>query len=101
RERRLMFSALKPFTARPKRIADSTARLFKTGRTPGNAISTAHAWVLGGAPNAVDAPENIFERVLNCACVSRPMTISHFIGGLNIYPGGSLGMPVGNVRGLV
>jgi len=47
-------------TARPKRIARSTAPVFSTGRTPGNAISTPQAWVLGSAPKAVDAPEKIF-----------------------------------------
>ncbi|HEX9673219.1 MAG TPA: hypothetical protein VGA12_07260 [Burkholderiales bacterium] len=41
-------------------------------------MSTAHACVLGAAPNAVDAAENIFERVLSCAWVSSPMTISQF-----------------------
>jgi hypothetical protein len=34
-----------------------------TGSTPGSAMSTALACVLGAAPNAVDAPENIFEAV--------------------------------------
>ena len=44
-------------------MAHSTARLFSTGSTPGSAMSTAHACVLGGAPNAVEAPENIFDCV--------------------------------------
>jgi len=57
-----MFFGSPPFTARPKSIARSTAALFATGSTPGNAISTAFAWVLGGAPNAVEPPENIFGR---------------------------------------
>jgi hypothetical protein len=34
---------------------------------------------LGAAPNAVDAPEKIFDFVESWACVSSPMTISHFI----------------------
>jgi hypothetical protein len=54
-ERRLMA----PLTASPKRIACSTAARFTTGRTPGKAMSTADAWVLGGAPKAVAAPEKI------------------------------------------
>src|SRR5512134_478135 len=78
-ERRLMFAGLLPFTASPKRTAFATASRFATGRVPGSARSTAHACVLGAAPNAVDAPENIFERVLSCAWVSSPMTISHFL----------------------
>src|SRR5688572_22415520 len=66
-------------TAIPKRIARSTAPLFNTGKTPGNAISTAHAWALGVDPKAVEAPEKIFDCVESCACVSSPMTTSHFI----------------------
>jgi hypothetical protein len=58
-ERRLIVAPI----ARPKRIARSTAPLFATGSTPGSAMSTALAWVLGGAPKAVDAPENIFDPV--------------------------------------
>src|SRR5690348_12622365 len=68
-----------PPTARPKRMARSTAPLLSTGSTPGSARSTAEACVLGGAPNAVDAPEKIFDAVDSCACVSSPMTTSHFM----------------------
>ena len=68
-----------PPTASPKRMARSTAPRFTTGSTPGSAISTALACVLGGAPNAVDAPENIFDAVESCAWVSSPMTISQFM----------------------
>src|SRR5258706_12229328 len=57
-------------------MARSSAPLLRTGRTPGSARSTADACELGGAPNAVDAPEKIFDAVLSCACVSNPMTIS-------------------------
>src|SRR5918996_5082533 len=68
-----------PFTARPKRIACSTAPRLSTGRTPGSARSTADAWVLGGAPKAVDAPEKILAAVRSCACVSTPTTTSQVI----------------------
>ena len=51
--------------------------LLSTGKTPGKARSTAHACVFGAAPNAVAAPEKIFETVANCACVSIPITTSH------------------------
>ena len=50
-------------TASPNRIARSTAPRFATGSTPGSAMSTALACVFGAAPNAVDAPEKIFDRV--------------------------------------
>ena len=52
-----------PPTASPNRMARSTAAALATGSTPGSAISTALACVFGGAPNAVDAPENIFDTV--------------------------------------
>ena len=74
-----MFVALLPFTASPKRTAYATASRFATGSTPGSAMSTAHACVLGAAPNAVAAPENIFDFVESWACVSSPMTVSHFM----------------------
>jgi hypothetical protein len=48
-------------TANPKRMAQATASRFITGNTPGNAISIMWACVLGAAPNAVDAGENIFD----------------------------------------
>src|SRR5690348_13225050 len=68
-----------PPTASPKRIARSTAPRLSTGSVPGSARSTADACVLGGAPNAVEAPEKIFDAVVSCAWVSRPMTISQVI----------------------
>src|SRR5258706_2903440 len=65
-----------PSTARPKRIACSIAARLATGSVPGSAMSTAEACVLGAAPNALGAPENILLRVSNCVCVSMPITIS-------------------------
>jgi hypothetical protein len=41
--------------------AHSTAPRFSTGSTPGSAMSTALAWVLGAAPKAVLLPEKIFD----------------------------------------
>lgn len=34
-------------------------------------------FVLGGAPNSVEQPQNALERVSNCACTSRPITGSN------------------------
>ena len=44
-------------------MALSTAARFITGSTPGRAMSTALAWVLGAAPKAVLLPEKIFDWV--------------------------------------
>jgi hypothetical protein len=35
--------------------------------------------VFGGAPNAVELPENILDAVVSWACVSSPMTTSQFM----------------------
>src|SRR6185503_13012603 len=47
-------------------------------------MSTALACVFGAAPNAVDAPEKIFDAVVSCAWVSRPMTTSQVMGSLEL-----------------
>ena len=54
----------------------SSAPLLKTGSTPGRAILTASAWVLGSEPNAVEAPEKILVLVWSWTWVSSPMTAS-------------------------
>src|SRR5215831_19189165 len=59
------------------RSANSTARPFSTGSTPGRPSETGSISLLGGAPNAADGPEKIFERVWSCTWHSRPMTGSH------------------------
>src|SRR5260221_9907825 len=65
-----------PPTARPKRMACSIAARLATGSVPGSAMSTAEAWVLGAAPNAFGAPENILLLVRSWVWVSMPTTIS-------------------------
>src|SRR5882762_520522 len=85
-ERRLIC----PFTARPNRIACSTALAFATGSVPGSAMSTAEAWVFGGAPKALEAPENILLCVASWACVSIPTTISQPVTSAPFFPSRSL-----------
>ena len=60
-------------------MALSTAARFITGSTPGRAMSTALAWVLGAAPKAVLLPEKIFDWVESWAWTSSPITTSHFM----------------------
>jgi hypothetical protein len=57
-------------------MARCTAPLFITGSAPGNAKSTAEACVFGSAPNAVDARLKIFDCVVSCVWVSKPMMTS-------------------------
>src|SRR3569832_2955795 len=61
-----------------------TASRFSTGSTPGRPRSTAQAWVLGGAPYAVAAPEKILLLVASWAWISSPMTVSHSIRASSI-----------------
>src|SRR5690606_10210840 len=63
--------------ARPNWIARSTAVRFITGSAPGSARSTGDVCVFGSAPNCVGEPLKILLLVVNCACVSRPITTSH------------------------
>src|SRR5215470_18618660 len=93
-----------PPTARPNRTARSTAPRLSTGNTPGSAMSIADACVLGAAPNAVGAPEKIFDAVESCACASRPMTTSQVISRLSerqrassFCERGGSSMPVGGL----
>src|SRR5712691_6834667 len=81
-ERRLIC----PLMAKPNRIACSTALAFATGSVPGSAMSTAEAWVFGGAPKAVEAPENILLCVASWACVSIPTTISQPVTSAPFFP---------------
>src|SRR5213083_2817904 len=50
-----------------------------TGSAPGNPRHTGQTCVLGGAPNAVEQPQNIFDFVRSCTCVSSPMIVSQLI----------------------
>ena len=63
-------------TARPKRMARSTAARFITGSVPGSARSTAQACVLGSAPKAVLARLKILLCVVSWVWVSKPITTS-------------------------
>src|SRR5690606_18207118 len=65
--------------ARPNIVAKRKASALATGRVPGMAKSIAQAWVLGSAPKAVLAPENILLLVASCTCTSNPITVSHSI----------------------
>jgi hypothetical protein len=62
--------------AKPNWMARSTAPLFITGRVPGRAKSTAHAWVLASAPKAVEARLKILLWVESWEWVSKPITTS-------------------------
>ena len=57
-------------------MANSTARLFTTGKTPGMPRQMGHTCVFGAAPNDAAHPQNILDPVKSCAWTSRPMTVS-------------------------
>ena len=58
------------------RTAWRTHSSLITGSIPGLAASTKLTVELGGAPNAVDDPDNSLLSDVTCACTSMPMTIS-------------------------
>src|SRR6478735_1076717 len=60
--------------ASPTRTIDSTATAFSTGREPGSPRQVGQTWLLGGAPNVVSQPQNIFDTVPSSTCTSRPRT---------------------------
>ena len=51
--------------AKPNLMAFITASLFNTGKVPGYAKLTKHAFSFAGKPNSVEAPEKIFVFVVN------------------------------------
>ena len=60
------------------RIVDSIATALVTGNDPGKPRQVGQTCVFGAAPNVVEQPQNIFERVPSSTCVSRPNTGSNF-----------------------
>ncbi len=61
----------------PVRTAWRMHSPLSTGSMPGIAASTRLTWLLGSAPNAVDAPEKSFDSEVTWAWTSRPITTSH------------------------
>src|SRR5271163_406379 len=61
------------------RTANSTARLFRTGRAPGRPRQTGQMLVLGAAPNFDEQPQKALVRVSSCTWTSRPMTGSYLV----------------------
>src|SRR5436305_7830743 len=58
-------------------MVSSIAPAFATGSAPGWARQTRHVWVFSAAPYSSSQRQNIFVRVLRCACTSSPTTASH------------------------
>ena len=61
-------------SARPIRMADSTAAAFSVGSAPGMPRHTGQTCVLGSAPKSVGQPQNILVAVDNSTWTSRPST---------------------------
>ena len=51
--------------------------MLGTGSMPGKAASTRATWLLGSAPNSVEAPEKSLASDVTWAWTSRPITTSH------------------------
>lgn len=65
------------FSARPIRMAYSTAVPFTAGSAPGRPRLTGVIWVFGSAPKDCSAPSNILVRVPSSTCTSMPNTGSY------------------------
>ena len=58
------------------RTASCSANPLAMGSAPGRPRHTGQTFVLGGAPNAAEQPQNIFDAVLSWQWTSMPMTAS-------------------------
>src|SRR5436190_6155541 len=67
------------FKASEALTAMATASRFRTGSAPGKPRHTGQVLELGGAPNFVEQPQKILERVRSWTCTSSPMTGSYFV----------------------
>src|SRR5215475_5742448 len=68
---------MRQFSAVAASTANSTARLFSTGRAPGKPRHTGQTLVFGGSPKCVEQPQKIFVFVSSWTCTSSPMTGSY------------------------
>src|SRR4051794_37802350 len=68
---------MEQFSARPMRIAASTAEPLTTGSAPGRPRHTGHTCEFGAAPNVVGQPQNIFVAVESSTWASSPRTGSY------------------------
>src|ERR1044072_7901544 len=66
-------------SANPARAPSSTTRRFNTGSAPGNPRQVGQVFEFGSSPKRVAQPQKIFDSVLNCAWISRPITVSQVI----------------------
>jgi len=55
------------------------ASSFITGKAPGSPRQIGQVWEFGSAPNSTGQAQNIFDRVFNCACTSRPIVVRYLI----------------------
>src|SRR5712671_5405251 len=81
----MLVSRISQFSASAASVANSTARLFNTGRAPGNPRHTGQTLVLGGAPNLVEQPQNALVWVSSWTCTSRPITASYFEAAETVF----------------
>src|SRR5258707_15053103 len=81
-------SAMRHPNALPALMAISTTARLSDGSAPGRPRHTWHTCVLGGAPNAGEQPQKIFDLVRSCAWTSSPMTGSKSPTGM-FHQGGN------------
>src|SRR5437762_11675267 len=72
-------SAISQSSISPVRTVRRNASSFITGKAPGSPRQIGQVWEFGSAPNSTGQAQNIFDRVFNCACTSRPIVVRYFI----------------------
>src|SRR5215216_1223321 len=75
-------------SASAARAPSSTTRRFNTGRAPGKPRQVGQVFELGSSPKRVAHPQKIFDSVLSCAWISRPITVSQLMFALWTQPAG-------------
>src|ERR1700712_5520622 len=68
---------MEQFSARPIRIADSTAFALTTGIEPGRPRQVGQVWELGSPPNVAGQPQNILVFVFSSTWTSSPIAGSY------------------------
>src|SRR5438067_1371869 len=82
----MLVSRIWQLSASAASTANSTARLFSTGKAPGSPRQTGQTLVFGAAPNLVEQPQNALVCVSSWTWTSRPITASYFETAETAFP---------------
>ena len=86
---------MRQFSASAAFTAIATASRFSTGSAPGRPRQTGQVLVFGGAPNLVEQPQKILERVRSWTCTSSPITGSYFLSSSSWFSSSVFAVAIG------